>query len=40
MELEHRYFNFVPMVRKIKIDKFSGRKANKLKSTDYLDYLE
>ena len=37
MELEHSYFNFIPMIRKIKIDKFTGRKANPSSATDYLE---
>lgn len=39
MELEHCYFNFNPMIRKIKIDKFAGRKADEKRSTDYLQYI-
>ena len=39
VELAHSYFNFNPMIRKIKIDKFSGRKACPSKATDYLDKL-
>ena len=39
VELAHSYFNFNPMIRKIKIDKFTDRKPNKLKSTDYLESL-
>lgn len=40
MELEHCYFNFNPMIRKIKIDKFSGRKASSARSTEYLEKID
>lgn len=39
-EIRFTYINFIPLINKIKIDLFTGRKPSALYSTDYLSNIE